>query len=234
MVDFVLPPRCPGSGEIVDAQGSLSPAVWQGLRFISAPLCGACGLPFPFENGDPAALCLSCVQERPVFRTARAALAYDDGSRDLILRFKHADQTHTVYSFIPWMRLAGRAMLADADVIVPVPLHPHRLLKRRYNQAALLAQALARAVEKPFLPDTLRRVKATPTQGFLKAHEREKNVRRAFAVPDRKRAGVSGRKIILVDDVLTTGATVSECAKTLLKAGAQSVDVLTIARVVRD
>lgn len=233
-VDFVLPPRCPATGEIVDAPGMVSPLAWDRLRFIADPLCACCGLPFGFDGGGAEALCLSCLRERPVFAAARAALAYDDASRDLILRFKHSDQTHTAPTFVPWLRRAGRVMLADADVLVPVPLHRGRLLKRRYNQAALLAAALARDTGLPWLPDTLRRTKATVTQGKMSAKARHFNVKRAFAVPPEQRAAIAGKKIVLVDDVFTTGATVSECTKTLLDAGAQIVSVLTIARVVRD
>lgn len=234
-VDFVLPPRCPASGEIVDAPGMISPAAWDRLRFIADPLCACCGLPFGFDGGAGVdALCLACLKERPLFDSARAAVAYDDGSRELILRFKHGDQTHTVQSFIPWLRRAGRDMLAQADALVPVPLHRGRLLKRRYNQAALIAAALAREVGRPWLPDTLRRTRATEIQGRMNARARLKNVRRAFAVPPQRYTDVAGRRIVLVDDVYTTGATVAECARALRVAGAASVHVLTVARVVRD
>jgi ComF family protein len=234
--DFALPPRCPATGAIVDAPGMLSAQAWEGMRFIAAPQCACCGLPFDFDSGGVAAesLCLSCERERPPFASARAALAYDDGSRDLILRFKHADQTHVVHSFIPWLRLAGRDMLAQADVIVPVPLHRWRLLKRRYNQAGLLAQLLARTVGKPFLPDTLQRRRATASQGHMGAKARHRNVKRAFVVPEAKKAALAGKNVVLVDDVYTTGATVNACTQALLAGGAQAVHVLTVARVLRD
>ncbi len=234
-VDFVLPPRCPATGDIVDAPGMISSAAWDRLRFIADPLCACCGLPFGFDGAAGAdSLCLSCLRERPLFFAARAAVAYDDGSRELILRFKHGDQTHVVHSFIPWLRRAGRDMLADADMLLPVPLHRGRLLRRRYNQSALIAAALARDTGLPWLPDALRRTKATAVQGKMNAHARHLNVKRAFAVSPQSVAQVAGRKIVLVDDVFTTGATVSECTKTLLAAGAAKVSVLTIARVVRD
>lgn len=234
-IDFILPPRCAASGDVVDAPGMLSSAVWERLRFIADPVCGCCGLPFGFDRAAGAeSLCLACLQERPPFAAARAAVAYDDGSRALILRFKHADQTHTVQTFIPWLRRAGRDMLADADVLVPVPLHRGRLLKRRYNQAALIAAALARETKLSWLPDTLQRTKATVTQGKMNARARRLNVKRAFAIPPQSRARVAGKNVVLVDDVYTTGATVAECTKTLLAAGAARVSVLTVARVVRD
>ncbi|MBU0800823.1 MAG: ComF family protein [Alphaproteobacteria bacterium] len=232
-LDFILPPRCPATGDVVDAPGMVSPGAWDGLRFIAAPVCACCGLPFGFEAGAEA-LCLACLRDRPPYASARAALAYDDGSRNLILRFKHADQTHVVFTFIPWLKMAGRDMLATADVIIPVPLHRGRLLKRRYNQAALLADALSRATKIKWLPHTLRRHKATTPQGFMTARARLLNVKRAFAVPESRRADIAGKNIVLVDDVYTTGATVIECTKTLLAAGAAAVHILTIARVVRE
>lgn len=237
MLDFVLPPRCPVSGDIVDAPGVLTAASWERLRFIADPFCACCGVPFGFDVGAATAtatatLCVPCLGDRPPFRAARAALAYDEESRGLILSFKHGDQTQLTQSFIPWLRRAGRDFLVPDAVLVPVPLHRGRLWKRRYNQAGLLAAALARETGLPWLPHSLRRVRATKPQGSGKA--RAANVRNAFAVPDKERAALAGRAVILVDDVFTTGATAVECTRTLLRAGAASVDVLTIARVVRD
>jgi ComF family protein len=212
----------------------LSAGAWEKLRFITTPLCACCGMPFGFGAQDAEALCLSCLRERPAYDTARAALAYDEASRELILRFKHADQTHTVDCFVPWLRLAGRDMLAAADLIVPVPLHRGRLLRRRYNQAGLLAAALARAAGVRWLPHVLRRRRATRSQGFLGLRARRANVRRAFSVPEAQRVAIAGKTVILVDDVYTTGATAGECAKALRVAGAGAVHVLTVARVLRE
>ena len=234
MVDFVLPPRCVVSGAIVDGPGMVAPEVWQSFRFISDPYCACCGTPFDFAaEGRDGALCVACLEKRPPYDRARAALAYDDASREIILRFKHADQTHAARVFIPWLRQAGRELIAPTDVIVPVPLHRYRLLKRRYNQAALLAQALAKDTGLPCLPGALHRHRATPAQGHMDSEARRKNVRGAFAVRPAARAALAGKRVLLVDDVYTTGATVAECAKTLLKADAAAVDVLAVARVVR-
>ena len=150
-----------------------------------------------------------------------------------ILRFKHADQMHTLAAFMPWVIRAGEELIESADIILPVPLHRWRLLKRRYNQAALMAQYISRANNKPWAYDILIRARATKTQGYMKSKERQKNVKGAFEVPENKKPMIEGKAILLMDDVYTTGATVRECTKTLLSAGAAEVNVLSIAKVVR-
>lgn len=232
ILDVVLPPRCPLSGEIVDAQGMLAPESWASLQFISDPVCSACGLPLELHI-EGEAKCVACLKIPPVYGKGRSALVYDDISRDLILGFKHGDQIQSVPSFVPWLRQAGAKLLEDADILVPVPLHRWRLLRRRYNQAALLAQALGRATDKLCTPDILHRIRPTPSQGHLKAKERLKNVRKAFCLSPRYLWQIKGKNILLIDDVYTTGSTVSECTKVLLAGGAAQVNVLTLARVVR-
>lgn len=231
-IDTVLPPRCVVTGDIVENQGMMAPGAWSALDFIADPFCMKCGFPFEFEV-DGGGQCASCLGEPPPFKIARAALKYNDASRDIILGFKHADKLHVVSAFVPWLRRAGRDVLEEADVIVPVPLHHRRLLARRYNQAAIIAEALAKDAALDYVPDVLQRVRATPSQGHLTMKERFKNVRRAFAVCKRHKEAFRGKTIVLVDDVFTTGATVGECAKVLMKAGAKAVHVLTLARVVK-
>lgn len=235
LVDLILPPRCPFTGESVDFQGGISPQAWAGLTFISAPFCYGCGFPFEFSapKGTEEALCASCLAVRPEFNAARAALVYNDASRDLVLKFKHGDQMQAVVCMIPWLKSAGAEFWGRTDVIVPVPLHRWRLLRRRYNQAGIMGQALSRHVDVPCVVDALVRQRATVTQGHLKSKERAKNVRAAFDVPSKKRALIEGKRIVLIDDVYTTGATVRECTKALLKAGAAEVNILCLARVVR-
>lgn len=178
--------------------------------------------------------CAACIAKPPPFAESRAALAYDDASRDLILGFKHADRLETVPLFARWMAQAGREAFACADMLVPVPLHWRRLLARRYNQAALLANALGTLTQLPVDTTTLQRSKATPSQGEMpSARARAKNVVRAFALAEKRKARILGKRVVLVDDVLTTGATVGACTKALLKAGAASVSVVTLARVLR-
>ena len=231
-LDLVLPPRCVLSGEVVAHSGTLSPEAWQSLRFITAPFCQTCSYPFEFET-ENTYHCAACLSDPPPFATARAVLAYDAASRDLVLKFKHGDHLQAVPSLVPMMLRAGAEALAQADMIIPVPLHRWRFLKRRYNQAALLAWGLAKASGRACLPDGLLRVRATPPQGHKRARDRVANVKRAFVPNPRHLAALAGTSVVLVDDVFTTGATLRECAQVLLKAGAREVHVLTIARVLK-
>jgi ComF family protein len=229
---MVLPPRCIVSGDIVGKQGMVAPAVWAGLNFIGAPQCACCGYPFEFA-AEAESLCGGCLRERPDFAAARAALAYDDASREMILKFKHGDHTHAVHTFVPWMERAGQDFLGRANLFVPVPLHRWRLLRRRYNQAGLIAALLARRAGRLFVPDGLVRSRPTESQGHLRFRERHKNVKRAFVVHPKREELLRGKNIVLVDDVYTTGATVKECTKALLAVGAAEVNVLTVTRVLR-
>lgn len=231
-LDAVLPPRCIACEEAVDAQGQLCAVCWGKLRFIEPPHCECCGLPFDYDPGS-GTLCAACVEETPVFGHARSVLVYDDGSRDLLLPFKHADRIDAAPTYGAWLARAGVDLLAGADMVVPVPLHRCRLFRRRYNQAALLAHAAGRAAARPVAPDFLRRKRNTPVQGGLTRPQRAANVRGAFEVRAGGRASLGGRGVVLVDDVMTTGATAAACARSLLRAGAAHVDVLTLTRVVR-
>ena len=160
-------------------------------------------------------------------------MRYDDGARALLLGFKHSDRTDRAPALARWMARAGAELLEQADVIVPVPLHRWRLLQRRFNQSALLAHELGRLAGKPVAAHLLRRKRNTPSQGALTRAQREDNVTGAFRLRTGQAARVAGRRVLLIDDVLTTGATVTACARVLLRAGAAAVDVLTVAHVIR-
>ncbi len=231
MLDALLPPHCLLCEAAVDAQGSLCAGCFSGLSFVTEPCCARCGVPFPRAAAGKGAVCPSCADRPPAFEAARAALRYDAGSQRLILPFKHGDRTELAAPLARHMARAGAPLRARADLLAPVPLHPRRLLKRRYNQSALLAARLARAVGKPHLPDLLRRRRATPPLGEAGAAERASLVSGAFSVSRRGTARIAGRRVLLVDDVLTSGATASACAEALLAAGAAAVDVLAAARV---
>jgi ComF family protein len=232
LLDAALPPLCLGCGEIVGETGSLCTACWAGFVFIAPPHCARCGDPFPADVGD-SALCGSCLVRPPRYRRARAVVVYDQRSRRLVLPLKHGDRTDMARAYGRWMARSGAEMFGDADLVAPVPLHWRRLLTRRYNQSALLARAVARETGRALAPDLLRRVRWTGSQAGLRAQERRRNVRRAFAVTPRWTTLVKGAGVVLVDDVLTTGATVDACTRVLLAAGARHVDILTLARVVR-
>lgn len=231
-LDAVLPPQCLACGGAVDSPHVLCPACWSRARFLAPPQCPACGIPFDFDPGA-GALCGACARERPIYGRARAVFVYDEASRRLVLAFKHADRTDAAPSYGRWLARAGAELVADAEVAVPVPLHWTRLFQRRYNQSALLAHALGRATGPPVAAAALARTRRTPSQGRLGPAERRRNVRGAFAVREVRRPEIAGRRVLLVDDVLTTGATAQACASALLAAGAVAVDVLTLARVVR-
>ncbi len=231
VIDILLPPRCISCGAAVTEAATLCAECWRGLTFLGAPCCACCGLPFEFDLGE-SALCGDCVRRLPTFDRARAALRYDDSSRKLILGFKHGDRLHPAPAFGQWLKRAGAELIGDADFTVPVPLHWTRLFARRYNQAAILAQALRAAGGPPVMPDALIRTRRTPPQGKGNREARRRNVAAAFAVkPGRD---VKGKRIVLIDDVFTTGATAAECARVLKRRGAARVDVLTLARTVRD
>jgi ComF family protein len=232
LIDALLPPLCLRCGEIVAEPGALCAACWPALSFIAPPHCTCCGVPFAEELG-PDALCADCLRRRPGFREARAALVYDAHSRRLVLPFKHGDRTDLAKACGRWMTQAGAELIARADLIAPVPLHWRRLFLRRYNQAGLLAQIVARGAQAKLIPDLLRRRRWTGSQAGLAARERRRNVRLAFDVHPRWIGELEGRSVLLVDDVLTTGATVEACSHALRKGGAGDVDVLTLARVVR-
>ena len=231
-LDAVLPPRCLSCGIVVEDAGTLCGDCWKGLTLLSPPCCACCGFPFPYA-APAGTLCVACSQARPVFDRARAVFRYDDASRPLVLGFKHADETHAAPAYGRWLARAGAELLADADLVAPVPLHRWRLLVRRYNQSALLATAVARASDARLAVDLLVRRRYTPQQGRLSRLGRRRNVRGAFALHPFWRDTLPGKRVLLIDDVLTTGATVEECGRVLRRQGAAGVDVLTLARVVR-
>jgi len=233
LLDLALPPRCIGCGERVDRNGLACAKCWSSLTFIAPPLCISCGAPFEFTTAA-AQRCPACYAAPPAYDRARAAILYDEHSRGLILGFKHGDRLHAAPAFAAWTARAGAELLEDADIVAPVPLHRWRLLRRRYNQAALIAAGAARIAGVKHLPDLIERHRSTPSQGTMSASARARNVAGAFQLNPRHADRVKGSRIVLVDDVLTSGATASACARVLRRGGAARIDVLTLARVVLD
>src|SRR5882672_8537862 len=216
LLDAVLPPLCLGCGEIVETPGALCAACWQGFAFVAPPYCACCAYPFAEHLGE-GALCGACAARPPRYRRARAALVYDARSRRLVLPFKHGDRTDIARACGRWMARAGAELLAEADLVAPVPLHWRRLFTRRYNQAQLLARILvgASSLRSRLAPDLLRRRQWTGSQTGLRAKQRHDNVRQAFDLHPRWASAVAGKSVLLVDDVFTTGATVEACVRVL-------------------
>jgi len=229
VADAVLPPMSLDGRAAMEA--GLSPEAWAKLVFLEAPVCDGCGAAFESHLAPVGLRCAACMAKPFAFSRARAACVYDEASRDLILKFKHADRVDLARTFSRWLGRAAAELLAEADAVAPVPLHPQRLIRRRYNQAAEIARPLARAAGLAYLPDALVRGRATDSQGEKSGAGRRRNVQGAFTVPEAGRRQIKGRRILLVDDVLTTGATAEACAKALLTAGARCVDLAVVARV---
>ena len=234
-LDAVLPPRCLTCDMGVEAPGQLCTACFRATAFVTEPCCLRCGMPFRHAGqGGLAQACDACTQNPPPWHQGRAALQYDDQARRIILPLKHGDRVDLASALASHMARIGASLLREAEYIIPVPLHRRRLLSRRYNQSALLARALARAGRRPLLVDALVRTRSTASLAGMSRRERLRTVAGAFTVRPGREGAILGRKVLLVDDVLTTGATASACSIALLAAGAARVDLLVGARAMFD
>jgi len=231
-LDLLLPPQCLTCDAPVDVPGRFCPDCFRRASFVTEPCCSRCGVPFAHAGeGGRERLCPACRGNPPPWGRARAALRYDAQSRLVLLPFKYHDRTEYAAALAPLMARAGAVLLHEAEVIVPVPLHRRRLIARRYNQAALLAQALAGLSGKPVVPDALYRTRPTVPLAEMGAAARAETVAGAFALRPGRLGRIAERHVLLVDDVLTSGATCGACTRVLLAAGAAGVDVLVAARV---
>jgi ComF family protein len=229
-VDILYPPTCLSCRAATDAHGALCPKCWSAMRFIERPYCERLGTPFEQDLGE-GLLSPQAMADPPVFARARAVARFEDGpARRLVHRLKYSDRAELARPMGRWMARAGADILIDADLLAPTPLHPLRLWRRRFNQAAMLAREVARETGKPCDVNALIRVKATRSQVGLSRTQRAENMQGAFKVADM--AAVKGRNVVLVDDVLTSGATANAASRALIRAGAKRVDVLVFARVV--
>ncbi|QPC85628.1 ComF family protein [Mesorhizobium sp. NBSH29] len=228
---LLFPPVCAGCRRQTSQPGTLCAACWPQLKFLERPWCEVMGTPFSHDMGE-GFLSAEAIANPPPFGRARAAVSYSGIARQMVQGLKYHDRTDLAPWMARWMLRAGRDLIADADLVVPVPLHWRRFLSRRFNQSSELARAVARLGTRPFEPGALHRVKGTRQQVGLKKSERDANVKGAFQVPAAADIKVRGRTILLIDDVYTTGATVRAATLALKRAGAAHVDVLTFARVI--
>lgn len=228
IVDLVYPPICVGCGSLTGRHGAVCASCWREIRFVERPYCEVLGLPFSYDPG-PGMLCAEAIAHPPVFTRLRTATIFDGAARNMVHGLKYRDRGDLAPIMAGWMERAGRDCLDTCDAILPVPLHRTRFVLRKFNQSAELARHLAKRTGKPYLPAALVRTKRTRRQVGLTVQAREDNVRAAFAVQPGHEADVFGKRILLIDDVYTTGATVSAATRALKKAGAAEVSVLTFA-----
>ena len=231
-LDAVMPPICPMCKGPINLHGGLCSECWPKLHFIDTPLCQRLGLPFAYDPGDGIVSARAAARP-PVWDRARGAVRFDSESRQLVHALKYRDRHDVARLMGRLMLRAGRDILPTADLMIPVPLYTFRLWRRRFNQSALLAREIMFETGADLRIDLLRRDRPTRSQVGLDHAGRRRNVRNAFSVPDVLKPDVTGKRCVLVDDVLTTGATAEACSKALLNAGAQSVDVLVFALVIR-
>ncbi|MES2031028.1 MAG: ComF family protein [Pseudomonadota bacterium] len=229
-LDVALPTLCVACREPVAGEGVCA-ACWGKLSFIAPPFCSRLGIPFVYDPG-PGILSMQAIADPPAYQRARAAVRYGEIARTLVHQLKYHDRTDLAPTMGRWMARAGKELLADADLLVPVPLHWRRGFSRRFNQSGALARAIGQQSGVAISRDALRRIRPTEHQIGLSRTERASNVQGAFKVPPERQVEILGRRVILVDDVLTSGATTDACARALLRAKAAQVDVLVFARVV--
>lgn len=233
VLDLVFPPCCLACRKAIASRDALCASCWAAMRFIERPFCERLGTPFEADLETPGLLSPDAIAHPPAFSRARAVARFDDGpSRQLVHRLKYGDRLELAGTMGAWMARAGDEILSEADVLIPVPLHRRRLAARRFNQSALLARAVSSRCGVPASLDALIRRKATSSQVGLSRTQRQLNLQGAFAVPGERLGEVAGRAVVLVDDVLTSGATANAATRALLRGGARRVDVLVFARVV--
>jgi len=229
-INFLVPPRCVNCNTPTARQTGICPACWKQVRFLERPFCQIMGTPFSVDMGEET-ISTEAIANPPPFARLRSAVLYDDICAKLISRFKFSDRSDIAPFIANVMARAGRELITDADIIVPLPLHWRRFHERRFNQSAILAGLISKSCSVPFEPSLMVRVKNTTQQIGLTHEARRKNVASAFKVPPNMQPLLAGKRILLIDDVYTSGASAKSATKTLLRAGASSVDVLTFAKV---
>ncbi len=229
--DLLLPPLCLSCRSAVEGHGGLCAVCWSKVNFIEPPVCDRLGIPLSHATDEPI-VSAAALADPPIYDRARAVARYDDIMRDLVHGLKYRDRQEGLALFGRWLSRAGSSLFSDDAVLVPVPLYRGRLWSRRFNQSAMLASRISADTRLPWFPFSLTRTRRTVSQVGLSAEQRRRNVAGAFEVPEKRRGDVEGKAVILVDDVITTGATADACARVLKRAGSERVDVLALARVV--
>lgn len=227
LADLLVPPACIACRKPLATDQDICAQCWREIHFIRPPLCDVLGIPLPFDPGGTV-VSARAEAEPPDYDRARAVAEHGGTMRGLIAAFKYGDRLEPRQVFGRWMQVAGRDLLDATDLIIPVPMHRLRLWQRQYNQSAILAKEIGRLEKLPVRYSLLVRHKRTPQQVTLSPSDRLRNPRGAFQVPNRHRRKIAGKRVLLIDDVLTTGATVNACARCLKDAGASGVDVLTL------
>ncbi|WP_413154562.1 ComF family protein [Bartonella sp. cb54] len=233
LITILYPPICPKCQQRVSAYGTVCSECWKDLQFITKPYCPVMGIPFVCDMGD-GFLSGEAIQNSPPFSRVRSVLVHKGVAQVLVTRLKYGDHIELASFMANWMVFAGREVIDDCDIIIPIPLHFRRFFRRRYNQSAELARYIAATQKKIFKPSWLVRCRHTRPQVSLSTKERKLNVRNAFKVPCKVKKYIEGCSILLIDDVFTTGATVTAAAATLKHAGARQVDVLTFSRALKE
>lgn len=231
LLDLLFPPGCLECGVQTTRSNTICPSCWQRIKFIEKPVCDRLGVPFAFEPGE-GILSAEALAKPPNYARARYVAHYEGVARSLVQKIKFRDQTHLAQFMADLMIKMGADVIASSDLILPVPLHYRRLIFRRFNQAALLGEYISRRTETPIDTRLLMRKKPTRSQIGLSRAARRKNVAKAFSIKKNHHQHLAGRKILLIDDVVTTGSTIEACTDELLKAGACEVSILGFARVV--
>ncbi len=234
VIRAIYPPQCITCNALVATEFGLCPDCWRDTPFVSGTVCDKCGSPVAGDRPDETVICDDCLQIARPWSQGRAALLYRDNARRIVLALKHGDRMELARSAAPWLLRAAQPLITPDTVVVPVPLHWWRLIRRSYNQSVLLSDALARAARLPHCPDALIRRLHTGSQEGKTRDERFGNVAKAFAVAPRRKAAIQGRRVLLVDDVMTSGATFAAAAEACLAGGATDVAVLSLARVAKD
>lgn len=234
LLDMFFPPQCLLCGELVQTEGGLCGVCWRETPFILGLCCDLCGAPLIGDDPGMAVHCDDCREIGRPWRKGRSVMLYDGGARRLVLGLKHGDRLDLVPSLAKWMAVRCAPLVGADTVVAPVPVHWRRLLSRRYNQASVLSNALAKRMGLSCRPDLLQRFRSTQVQDGMGVEARFANLADSVRVPERHRTGLAGRQVLLVDDVMTSGATLDVCTRACLQAGADQVNVMTLARVVRD